>query len=85
MDQDRQVCKACGRPDKFDFAVPDDLWKSVVPLPLTALAVCLYCFDRFAHEKNIDYARHIDKLYFAGDQASFVFVAESKIDRSNYD
>jgi hypothetical protein len=25
----RQTCKACHRPDKFDFNVPDDVWGRV--------------------------------------------------------
>src|SRR5262245_23933921 len=28
----RQTCKVCRCPDKFDFSVPDEMWKRVVPL-----------------------------------------------------
>lgn len=69
----RQTCKACLRPDKFDFHVPDDVWAAVVPPTLINRVVCLDCFDRFAREKNIPYAHCLDTLYFAGDQAVMMF------------
>jgi hypothetical protein len=32
----RQTCKACGRPNKFDFHVPDKVWAAVVPPELVS-------------------------------------------------
>ena len=69
----RQTCKVCGRPDKFDFTVPDRVWRDVVPLRFRKLVVCLFCFDGFARQRNIDYADYLRTLYFAGDKASFEF------------
>jgi hypothetical protein len=74
---DRQTCKACGRPDKFDFSVPDRLWAAVVPPALLERVVCLGCFDEFAREAGVDYSGELTTLYFAGDQAAFVFRTES--------
>lgn len=72
-DSQRQTCKVCGRPDKFDFHVPDRIWESVVPAAYRNLAVCLYCFDEFANKKGVDYAPFVHTLYFAGDAANLVF------------
>lgn len=69
----RQTCKACGRPDKFDFHVPDHVWVAVVPTGLQKKVVCLFCFDAFAMERQIDYAAHLQTIYFAGDRAAFEF------------
>jgi hypothetical protein len=69
----QQTCKVCGCVDKFDFHVPDDLWKSVVPVEYQNRVVCLPCFDQFAFKKLIDYSDSLQVLYFAGDQASFKF------------
>lgn len=69
----RQTCKVCGRPDKFDFHVPDPVWKKVVPPAYRNKVVCLACFDRFAFDKQIDYSEALEILYFAGDRASFKF------------
>jgi hypothetical protein len=76
----RQTCKACGRPDKFDFHVPDEVWAAVVPPELVTRVVCLFCFDEFARQKRISYARHMCRLYFAGDRGSLTFVVEDAID-----
>lgn len=69
----RQTCKACGQPDKFDFHVPDQVWCAVVPLALQNRVVCLYCFDEMARESNVEYAHHVSVLHFAGRRASFEF------------
>jgi hypothetical protein len=71
------VCKVCGCVDKFDFNVPDDVWKEVVPNTHLHDVVCLKCFDEFAFEKGVNYAESIDTLYFAGNQAAFEFQAVS--------
>lgn len=69
----RQTCKACGRPDKFDFSVPDELWAAVVPERLQNFVVCLACFDAFAYERNVSYGAAIRELLFVGNRASFRF------------
>ena len=79
IDSQRQTCKACGRPDKFDFHVPDDVWAAVVPANLANRVVCLYCFDDFAMKNGVEYAEHIHTIYFAGDQATFIFHARIKL------
>jgi len=81
----RQTCKICGRPDKFDFNVPDKIWRAVVPVQFRKLVVCLYCFDELARQRDIAYAGSIQSLYFAGDKASFEFrtVAASELKTKN--
>lgn len=69
----RQTCGVCQSPDKFNFNVPDDLWKRVVPSRYRNKAVCLQCFDELARKERIDYANALDVLYFAGDQAAITF------------
>jgi len=73
----RQTCKVCGCPDKFDFNVPNEVWRKVVPGEYQMKVVCLDCFDSFASEKQIDYSDSIEMLYFAGDKAMFRFKAVS--------
>ncbi|PWE17005.1 hypothetical protein DDZ18_09885 [Marinicauda salina] len=72
----RQTCKACGRPDKFDYTIPDELWARIVPLTLQSRVVCLHCFDEFARERGVLYAASLTALYFAGDRAAFCFRPE---------
>jgi hypothetical protein len=72
-----QTCKACGNRDKFDFHVPDEIWKAVVPAHLQNRVVCLPCFDDFAHLRGINYAASVSALYFAGDGAAFEFQVTS--------
>jgi len=69
----QQTCRVCGRPDKFDFHVPDSLWAVVVPAEYRNRVVCLYCFDEFAHQQGVEYAAGLRTLYFAGKQASLEF------------
>lgn len=69
----QQTCKVCGALDKFDFHVPDDVWKKVVPARYQNKVVCLPCFDKFAFERQVDYSDSLDVLYFAGDRAVFKF------------
>ena len=68
-----QTCEACGNRDKFDFHVPDETWKAVVPTYLQNRVVCLSCFDDFAHAREINYAASVSLLYFAGDGAALEF------------
>jgi hypothetical protein len=70
---DRQICKVCGRPDKFAFKVCDKTWEAVVPPPLRNKVVCLPCFDDMADMAGVDYTKSLKKLYFAGDRAQFIF------------
>lgn len=74
------TCKACGRPEKFDFVVPNSIWRAVVPKKLSTRAVCLYCFDEFAREAAVDYARFVNAVYFAGRRGAFVFTVQSAVD-----
>ena len=37
----QQTCKVCGQADKFNFHVPDKVWKTVVPPPYCERVVCL--------------------------------------------
>ncbi len=77
MHPNQQTCKVCRRPDKFDFNVPDELWKKIVPEDYTNRVVCLGCFDEFAKQRDLEYAHDIHTLYFAGEQASFIFSVRS--------
>jgi hypothetical protein len=76
----RQTCKACGRPDKFDFTLPDEVWAAVVPPELVNRVVCLFCFDEFARQNDVSYAQHVARLFFAGDRGSLTFVIEHAVD-----
>jgi hypothetical protein len=69
----RQTCKICGRADKFDFNVPNRVWRAVVPQQFRKLVVCLSCFDELARQRNINYASYLQRLYFVGDKACFEF------------
>jgi hypothetical protein len=69
----RQTCKACGREDKFDFHVSDEVWNAVLPARLRNHVVCLGCFDDSARRRQVDYATCLRTLYFAGDRAVFEF------------
>ena len=53
----------CGRPDKFDFTVPEDLWVRVVPHPFSDGVVCMFCFDALAEVRCVDYADQIKELW----------------------
>jgi hypothetical protein len=77
----RQTCKACGRRDKLNFQVPDEIWAAVVPPELVNRVVCLACFDEFARHIGIAYASSmIAPLYFAGDQGTLILRVEQAID-----
>jgi len=78
VDSQRQRCKVCGRIDKFDFHVPDEIWEAIVPLEYRNRVVCLSCFDKFAYHKKINYAPYLTTLYFAGECAAFRFCVESE-------
>ena len=66
-------CKVCGRPEKFDFYVPDEVWHAIVPPKYQGHVVCLGCFDDFAQEKGINYSSVLRDLCFAGVKATFIF------------
>ena len=69
----RQRCRVCKCRDKFNFYVPDRVWREIVPREYLDTVVCLPCFDELAQERNVDYSEEIEVLYFAGSQASFKF------------
>jgi hypothetical protein len=73
----RQHCSVCRCEEKFNFHVPDDTWKNVVPEEYRQRVVCLSCFDEFARRSNIDYSDAIKELYFAGDKVTVKFGAIS--------
>jgi hypothetical protein len=76
----RQQCSVCHCEDKFNFYVPDEVWRGVVPEHYQNKVVCLPCFDEFARKQNVEYSDTIETLYFAGDQASFKFQTVSAQD-----
>jgi hypothetical protein len=76
----RQQCTVCGCEEKFNFHVPDDVWKKVLPSQYQNTVVCLSCFDNFAHEKNISYSRSVIDLLFAGNKAALEFEPKSARD-----
>ncbi len=78
MDQ-QQTCKMCGRPDKFNFDVSDDIWNAVVPPELINHVVCISCFDGLASRVGIHYAASLYALYFAGIAAALEFKTASAI------
>jgi len=80
LQHQQQTCKVCGCVDKFDFHVPDTVWKKVVPGKYLTQVVCLSCFDKFASKRDIDYSRFVDLLYFAGDRAFLRFETVSAKD-----
>jgi hypothetical protein len=69
----RQTCKVCRSPDKFDFHVPDEVWKRVVPEEYRNRVVCLPCFDDLALLNGVDYCDSVQALYFVGAKAVFRF------------
>lgn len=73
-DPQRQTCKVCLRPDKFDFHVPNEVWAAVIPPEFRNRVVCLACFDDFAYGAGVSYAPMITTIFFAGDAASFEFL-----------
>jgi hypothetical protein len=73
----KQTCKVCDRPNIINFYVPDELWEAIVPEEYRTTVVCLYCFDGFAAEKNINYADSLKEICFCGDKASFEFDIKS--------
>jgi len=68
-DTQQQTCKVCGRKDKFNFNVQNEIWHEIVPPIFQNSVVCLSCFDAFAALKNINYS--IESFYFAGEQKTF--------------
>jgi hypothetical protein len=57
------ICKACGREDKFDFHVPDVIWKRVAPARFANRVLCLGCFDEFACQAGVEYAGYLGALF----------------------
>lgn len=75
----RQICKVCGRPDKFDFRVSDEVWAAVIPEVYRNRVVCLCCFDDFAAARGFNYADALRELWFAGDKAVFRFIPATRV------
>jgi hypothetical protein len=51
----RETCKRCWRENAVGFSVSDDVWRAVVPARHIANVLCLYCFDRYATRRGIDW------------------------------
>jgi len=69
-----QTCKVCMNRDKFNYNVPDSLWKAVVPEKYQNRVVCLSCFDDFALKKGIEIRGALNTpLYFVGDKVAYEF------------
>jgi hypothetical protein len=73
MNRSQQKCKVCGRVDKFNYNVPDEMWRAIVPHSFQNNVVCLSCFDDFASETGIGYTCALQSLFFAGRKACFEF------------
>lgn len=73
MNGHQQTCKACGKRDKFNFLVPDEIWQAALPAHLHNRVVCLACFDNFATERGVAYATSLSELCFAGESAALLF------------
>jgi hypothetical protein len=65
--------KRCGRADGLDFAVDDATWAAVVPERYRARVLCFACFDALAARGGVEYADVLERLWFAGEAASFEF------------
>jgi len=76
----RQKCRICGCEEKFNFHVPDEIWKKAVPAEHRNQVICLSCFDSFARKENIAYSEEITDLLFAGDKAAVEFEPKSTKD-----
>ncbi|HEY0281604.1 MAG TPA: hypothetical protein VGC27_03155 [Rhizomicrobium sp.] len=75
-----QTCKHCGKRDAFDFHVSNETWARIVPEALQQRVVCLWCFDQFAKERGVSFAKEITTLYFAGENAVFHFTPKVVVD-----
>ncbi len=49
----RELCKICYHVNPVGFHVPDQMWRSAVPVLLHNVTICLQCFVRLADEKRI--------------------------------
>ena len=66
--------------DHIDFRVSDRVWHAVVPEWLDGGHVCLRCFDAFAAEAGVPYAKELERVDFVGDRGSFTLVPTSALD-----
>lgn len=78
MSVGRQRCRLCDRPEKFNFYVPDDIWRRAVPEYVNG-ALCLFCFDSLAEARGVDYAEHLGEVWFAGNKAVFEFAPKKRV------
>jgi len=79
MDILQQRCKVCGRADKFNYTIPDEIWEAIVPHSLRNSVVCLCCFDDFADERGMSYNYALQRISFAGRKACFEFKVKQAI------
>lgn len=59
---------------------PDDVWSAFVRLDHQSRVVCLYCFDDFARERDVNYASTLKTVYFAGENGSLILSVVSARD-----
>ena len=52
----RETCKRCWRENPVGFSVPDKVWRASVPARHLQNVLCLHCFDRYATQREIDWA-----------------------------
>src|SRR5688572_5601504 len=52
----RETCKRCWRENPVGFSVSDGIWKDVVPARRRHQVLCVFCFDRYAVRRGIDWA-----------------------------
>ena len=79
----QQRCKVCGCRDKFDFHIPNRIWKKVIPKSYQNHVVCLACFDDFAEKKGVNYSNSLKILYFTGSKAIFQFQCIHALNKNN--
>ncbi len=66
-------CAVCHQSVKFDYAVSDECWDSVVPKDTRRGVICLPCLDILAEQQGIDISKFIQDLQFTGVGKTIVF------------
>jgi len=60
------MCSRCGNRPRFDYRVPDEVWKQCVPPKLRRGVICLPCLDFLAVQMGVNLSRHISFVQFIG-------------------
>ena len=82
--RNHQSCANCLEPMNLDFIVPDDLWEAVAGEEFKGTALCLYCFDNLAGEKDIEYADLISRIVFVGRGAIMNFTVSEVMHKREF-